>query len=151
MSPRPEFVAAADWWAEKLAEPARHDVGRGAEESAAFANSVSALVQRQRSQAHIEVFHEALVVELELHVEKYSWRPDEPDFGSYMRAIMVDYGPDPVLAGAAERAGFELKILDLPMKTTMWINPGIVKVREGHSSDPAVIWETGMAEAGGGE
>lgn len=140
MSPRPEAVAAADWWAKKLAESARHDVGRGAEESSALANSVSALVQRQRSQAEMEAFREALTEEIEQHVSKYSWRPEEPDFGSAMRAIGVDYGPDPVLADAAEKAGFELKILDLPMKTVMWINPGTVKVAEGHSTRPVTIW-----------
>ncbi|MGW0993508.1 hypothetical protein [Streptomyces sp. NPDC002520] len=141
MSPRPEAIAAADWWAAKLASPARHDVG--ATESNALANTVSALVQRQRSQAQIEAFREALAEEIEQHVEKYSWRPDEPDFGSYMRSIMVDYGPDPVLADAAEHAGFELKVLDLPMKTVMWINPGIVKVAEGYSAQPVIIWRAG--------
>lgn len=140
MSPRPEAVAAADWWANKLAQPASHDVGRGAETSSVLANAVSALVQRQRSQAQIEAFREALADEIEKHVEKYGWRPEEPDFGSYMRSIMVDYGPDDVLADAAERAGFELKMLDLPMKTVMWINPGVVKVAEGNSAQPVTIW-----------
>lgn len=140
MSPRPEAIAAADWWAQKLANPGQHDVGRGAEGSSALANTVAAIVQRQRSQAQIEAFREALAEEIEQHVEKYGWRPDEPDFGSYMRAIEVDYGPDPVLADAAEKAGFELKILDLPMKTVMWINPGVVKVAEGYCAQPVVIW-----------
>ncbi|HEY6117374.1 MAG TPA: hypothetical protein VI172_15590 [Candidatus Dormibacteraeota bacterium] len=140
MSPRPEAVAAAEWWADKLANPTRHDLGRGAEESSDLANTVSALVQRQRSQGQIDLFRIALAEEIEQHVEKYSWRPDEPDFGSAMRAIMVDYGPDPVLADAAEHAGFKLKTLDLPMKTVMWINPGVVKVAEGHSAQLVVVW-----------
>ncbi|MEU9208520.1 hypothetical protein AB0D27_11340 [Streptomyces sp. NPDC048415] len=140
MNPRPEAIAAAAWWAEKLAHPASHDVGRGAEESSALANTVSALVQRQRSHAEIEAFREALADDIEQHIAQYSWRPDEPDFGSYMRAIQIDYGPDPVLADAAKRAGFELKMLDLPMKTVMWINPGIVTVAEGNGTQPAVIW-----------
>ncbi|MHC3474674.1 hypothetical protein ACYF6T_39105 [Streptomyces sp. 7R007] len=140
MSPRPEATAAANWWADKLAGPARHDVGSGAEESSAIANTMSALVQRQRSQAQIDAFREALAEDIEQHLGTYGWLPDHPEFGSYMRAVMVDYGPDPVLAGAAEKAGFELRTLDLPMKTVMWINPGIVKVSEGHSAKPVVIW-----------
>lgn len=144
MSPRPEAIAAADWWAQKLASPGRHDVGRGAEESSALANTVAALVQRQRSQAEIDAFRLALAEEIEQHVARYSWRPDDPHFGSAMRAITVDYGPDPVLADAAERAGFQLKILDLPMKTVMWINPGIVQVAGGHSTQPTVIWRAGI-------
>ncbi|MCI3277502.1 BTG family protein [Streptomyces cylindrosporus] len=140
MTPRPEAVAAADWWAQKLAGPAEHDNGRGAEESTALANAVSALVRRQRSAAEIEAFREALADEIEQHIGQYGWRPDEPDFGSAMRAILVDYGPDPVLAHAAEKAGFQLRMLDLPLKTVMWINPGIVKVAEGYSAQPVVIW-----------
>lgn len=140
MTVRPESVAAAAWWAEKLADPASHDVGRGAEQQSALANAVSDLVRRQRSHAQIDAFRQALADEIEQHVEMYSWRPDQPDLGSAMRAIMVDYGPDPVLADAAEKAGFELKMLDLPTKTVMWINPGIVSVSEGHSAEPVVIW-----------
>ncbi|GHA01269.1 hypothetical protein ACFOOM_12285 [Streptomyces echinoruber] len=138
MTPRPEAVAAADWWAAKLAEQPRHDVG--AAQPNALANAVSALVRRQRTQAQIEAFREALAEEINRHVERYGWRPDEPDFGSYMRTIAVDYGPDPVLADAAEKAGFELQMLDLPVKTVMWINPGVVKVAEGYGARPVVIW-----------
>lgn len=140
MNPRPEAVAAANWWAGKLAAQVRHDVGRGAEPSSALTNSVSALVRRQRADADIEAFREALADEIDQHVAKYSWRPDEPDFGSYMRAIINDYGPDEVLTNAAHRVGFELTTFDLPLKTTMWINPGMVKVAEGHSTRPTIIW-----------
>ncbi|MFJ6730020.1 hypothetical protein ACIQPQ_34485 [Streptomyces sp. NPDC091281] len=138
MSARPESRAAADWWAAKLSVPARHDTGAAG--SDALADTVSALVRRQRTQAQIAAFRDALVDEIEKHVAKYDWRPDDPDFGSYMRSILVDYGPDAVLADAATRAGFELRMLDLPMKTVMWINPGIVKVAEGYRSKPVVIW-----------
>ncbi|MEV5449977.1 hypothetical protein [Streptomyces sp. NPDC052535] len=146
MSPRPEAIAAAGWWAGKLATPADHDIGRGAEESSALANSVSALVRRQRSQAQIEAFREALADEIEQHLAQHpdAWRPDDPLWGSGLRDIGVDYGPDAVLADAAERAGFELKMLDLPMKTVMWINPGVVKVAEGYSAQPVIVWRAGQ-------
>jgi len=141
MTPRPEAVAAAAWWADRLAKPARHDTGDA--DSTAVAMAADAVLDRRWTPEQIDAFRTALVDEIEQHVEKYSWRPDAPDFGSALRALMVDYGPDPVLADAAERAGFELKILDLPMKTVMWINPGIVTVAEGYSAQPVVIWEAG--------
>lgn len=140
MSPRPEAVAAADWWANKLAEPVSHDLGCGAEDSSSLANAVSALVRRQRSQAEIEAFRQALADEIERHLEANGWRPEKPDFGSYMRSIAVDYGPDDVLVDAAAKAGFDLKMLDLPVKTVMWINPGIVKVSQGHCAPITVVW-----------
>jgi hypothetical protein len=45
-----------------------------------------------------------------------------------------------VLHDAAERAGFTIGMFDLPMKTTMWINPGQVSVAGGHGAGPKVIW-----------
>ncbi|MFF7966726.1 hypothetical protein ACFZC3_15340 [Streptomyces sp. NPDC007903] len=139
MSPRPESVAAADWWAQRLSKPIQHDVG--AAESNTLANGVAALVRRQRTQAQIESFRQALVDGIESHVSQYEWRPTEPERGSYMRSIGVDHGPDKVLADAAEVAGFELRMLDLPMKTVMWINPGIVSVAEGHAARRITIWK----------
>ncbi|MGP4085472.1 hypothetical protein [Streptomyces sp. KR55] len=139
MTPRPEAVAAANWWAEQLATLPQHDVG--APLSTAFANVATEHGRRQRTPEQIDAFRTALADRIEQHVAQYSWRPDEPDFGSYMRSIGVDYGPDDVLADAAERAGFKLTSFDLPMKTVMWINPGIVKVAEGHGAGPVVIWE----------
>ncbi|MFF8406933.1 hypothetical protein ACF06P_35560 [Streptomyces sp. NPDC015684] len=140
MSPRPEAIAAAAWWAQTLAKPVRHDLGRGAATQSTLANSVAALVRRQRSLAEIEAFRDALADEIERHLTQNSWHPDEPDFGSYMRAIEVGIGPDAVFTDAAETAGFELKTLDLPMKTIMWINPGIVKVAEGYGAPVTIVW-----------
>jgi len=140
VSPRPEAVAAADWWAKKLSEPVSHDLGRGAEPSSGLANAVSALVRRQRSHAEIEAFRQALADEIEQHLTEHSWLPDDPHFGSYMRSVGVGYGPDDVLSDAAEKAGFDLKMLDLPVKTVMWINPGVVKVAQGHGASITVIW-----------
>lgn len=138
--PRPEAVAAATWWAEQLAQPTAHRTGAGPE-SQGFVQAVSDLVGHEFTHEQIEAFRIALAEEIERHVAGDGWRPDEPNFGSYMRSIMVDYGPDPVLADAAERAGFKLRTLDLPMKTVMWVNPGKVSVAAGHGTEPVVIWK----------
>ncbi|MFD7793606.1 hypothetical protein [Streptomyces sp. NPDC059759] len=139
MSPRAEAVAAAAWWAERIAAGATvHDVG--AAESSLFANTVSALVARQRDQAQIERFRDALTELIEQHVDDDAWRPDNPLWGSAIRTVEVGYAPDEILAGAAEQAGFELKLSDLPLKTVMWVNPGEVKVAEGYSAPIRTVW-----------
>lgn len=92
----PEVAAAADWWADTL-----------------FPGS-----------PHRAAFRAALVDALAEHLAQYSWNPDVPELGSAMRAILNDYGPDPVLADAATAAGVDVS--HAPWKTVMWINPGRV-------------------------
>ncbi|MFF2094833.1 hypothetical protein [Streptomyces sp. NPDC058202] len=141
MSPRAEAVAAAAWWAQRLASgAAAHDVG--AAQSNLFANAVSALVARQRDQAQIERFRDALAELIEDHVGGDAWRPDNRLWGSAMRIVEVGYAPDEILSGAADQAGFELKLSDLPLKTVMWINPGEVKVAEGYSAPVTTVWRS---------
>ncbi|MGW3152749.1 hypothetical protein [Streptomyces sp. NPDC001089] len=144
MTPRPEAVAAAAWWAERLAAGAGvHDVG--STDSNLFVNTVSALVARQRDQAQIEQFRDALAELIEQDVDGDGWRPDDPLWGSAMRTVEVGYGPDEILSTAADRAGFELKLSDLPMKTVMWINPGEVKVAEGYNAAIVPVWKAAHA------
>jgi hypothetical protein len=140
MTARLEAIAAAQWWANRLSAGATaHDVG--AAESNLFVNTVAALVARQRDQAQIERFREALADLIEADVDDDGWRPDNPLWGSAMRTVEVGYGPDKILSDAAERAGFQLKLSDLPMKTVMWINPGEVKVAEGYNAPISTVWK----------
>ncbi|MEU6318132.1 hypothetical protein [Streptomyces sp. NPDC047009] len=139
MNPRPEAVAAAAWWAEQLAAPPQHDVG--APLSTAFADVATDHGRRQRVLERIDAFRTALADRIEQHLAQYCWLPDEPDFGAYVRAIMVGYRRGDVLADAAERAGFTLTSFDLPVRTVMWINPGIVKVAAGHGAQSVAIWK----------
>jgi hypothetical protein len=138
-SPRPEAVAAADWWAQQLAAPADHEIGSPTQ--TAFANAATTIGRNPKAPEQIEAFRAAAADAIEGHVSQYEWRPDEPLFGSYMRTITCDYGPDPLLADAAERAGFKLSTLDLPMKTVMWVNPGKVSVAVGHGGGQQVVWQ----------
>ncbi|MEV6296488.1 hypothetical protein AB0M41_40120 [Streptomyces sp. NPDC051896] len=138
MTPRPEAVAAATWWAEQLATPPQHDAG--APPSTAFANAATDHSRQQRTPEQIDAFRTALADRIEQHLAHYCWLPNEPDFGSYVRALVVDPVPDDVLTDAAERAGFRLTSFDLPMRTVMWIDPGIVKVAAGHGAGSVVIW-----------
>lgn len=147
--PRPEAVAAADWWASKLGH-ATFCIGNrtpGERDSTAFALAASAMSGRGFTDEQVDAFRREGAKAIEEHLRRWetghhagSWRPEEPQWGSALRVIAIDYGSDPVLRDAARRAGFELKTLDLPLKTVMWINPGIVRVAEGYGAEPVVLW-----------
>jgi hypothetical protein len=140
MTPRPEAVTAAAWWAEQLASPLQHDIG--APLSTAFANVTTDRGRRQRTPEQIDAFRAALACEIEQHLDRWPecWQPEDPQLGAGFRIVRTDYGPDPVLRRAAERADFRLTSFDLPMKTVMWINPGVVKVAQGHGASITDIW-----------
>ncbi|MET4670863.1 hypothetical protein [Streptomyces sp. PvR018] len=139
--PRPEAVAAADWWAQQLDQPPVH--GLGAREQTDFANAATAVARTPKTAEQIEAFRIALaeVIERKLSDRPESWRPDDPSWGSYSRTIAGDYRPAEELETAAEAAGFQLKMFDVPMKTVMWVNPGIVKVAVGHGGIAEVVWQ----------
>lgn len=143
---RPEVVAAARWWADQLAGPAEHHIVRPGEPGAvsgAFVSAASSVAARQFTAEEVEAFRVALEAELERHVDAHGWAKavaEGPLWGSAMRCIGNDYGPDPVLADAAQAAGLKLTMFDLPMKTAMWINPGSVTVAGGYQAGPAQIF-----------
>ncbi|MGA5424538.1 hypothetical protein [Streptomyces lavendulocolor] len=140
-APRPEAVAAADWWAQQLASPPAHEVG--ATESTAFVNAATAVGRKSKTPEQIEAFRLALaeVIERKLRERPEDWRPDNPSWASYSRTIAGDYRPAQELETAAEEAGFKLKMFDVPMKTVMWVNPGKVSVAVGHGGGQETIWE----------
>lgn len=153
MSPRPEVVAAAAWWASRLGCPEPPDNGIRDEqerESTFFAGMMAVVGGRDWTDEQRDAFRRELETGIETHLVRWTtgiweggWDLANPQFGSANRAILNDYGPDPVLSEAGERAGLpKLRgTFDLPIKTVMWINPGIVKVREGFGGESVVIWE----------
>ena len=137
--PRPEAVAAAGWWADALATPTRHDMGDPSAD--VMARKAAKLGARTYTAGQVEAFRGALAIEIEKHLAKHSWRVEEPDWGAYSRAVAHDYRPAEVLETAAEAVGIKVTLLDLPMKTTMWINPGVVKVAAGHGVGIVTVWQ----------
>ncbi|MEC4016128.1 hypothetical protein [Streptomyces sp. H27-D2] len=139
--PRPEAVAAADWWALQLAQPPVH--GIGAQEQSDFANAATAVSRKPKTPEQIDDFRVALaeMIERKLSKRPEDWRPDNPSWASAFRTIAGDYRPAQELETAAEQAGFQLKMFDVPMKTVMWINPGIVRVAVGHGGIDEVVWQ----------
>lgn len=142
---RPEVVAAARWWADQLAGPSEHRIVRAGEPGAvtgALVNAASSLAARQFTAEEVEAFRVALEAELERHMDAHGWAKavtEGPLWGSAMRRIGNDYGPDPVLVDAAEAAGLKLTMFDLPMKTNMWINPGSVRVSAGYGEPDQIL------------
>lgn len=143
-APRPEAVAAANWWAQQLEQPPLH--GLGAREQTNIANAATAVGRTQKTPEQVEAFRTALaeVIEQELSERPEDWRPGDPSFASAFRAIAGDYRPARELETAAERAGFKLKMFDVPMKTVMWVNPGVVTVAVGHGGITEVVWREGQ-------
>jgi len=144
MPVRPEASAAAGWWAQQLAAPAtRHETGDPdinfvLTMSQAMYPRVFTTEQRDRFRTALEHRIEEFLAR---DVARGCWNPAQPQFGSAMRTVGVEYGPDQVLAEAAKAAGIELRTWDLPVKTVMWVNPGRVTVACGHQAELVTVWE----------
>lgn len=125
MSPRPEAVAAADWWAAQLARPARHDVGDA--QANAVTNSVSELVQRQRNQGQIAAIREALVDEIEQVAARAAVDPKRltlvgslPADAPARWARRHGYRCLPTMGGVIVQRGYETPIVAGLGDTLLW-------------------------------
>ena len=78
-----------------------------------------------------------------------SWRPKEPTWGQGTRAFGVRFGPDDVLATAIDESGIRGTSW-LPTETTMWIDPGEVRVRLGRHAPTETLWRRVLAPTGAG-
>lgn len=151
-TPRPEALAAADWWAGRLTQPITHSLGRPGDRQASIntmmVNVAAETGRQQFTPEQVEAFRVALAerVEARIGADPATWRPDAPDWAAAVRVFGCDYGPDGILAEAAEQAGFRLSMFDLPMKTKMWVDPGRVRVAEGYGTEPVVIWQADWEE-----
>lgn len=143
---RPEAAAAAEWWAEQLRNPPVHSNGDADDDeldSAWLIGLVGNHLREQQSEETIEAFRLHLGEEIERHLQRYggSWDPAHPGTGSMLRCVDVEYSPHETLTAAAAAAGFRLGSFDLPIKTVMWIDPGLVRVRSGARAEIVTWWE----------
>jgi hypothetical protein len=117
---RPELHAAVDWWAQQLLGIPDHDAGD------AMTDAVISLAATEKvtpiSTHHIQRFRSALLCLL-AGMFADNWRKDQPNWGSYLRCIHVDYGPSEALRAALDFSGIDNGELRLPIKTCMWVNP----------------------------
>lgn len=138
IDPKPEARAAAKWWAAKLTNDIRHDLGgRDAAERAETAtfNAASAMLRQRFTPAQADRFAEALTTLID---QRLTSEAPQQDFAPL--TIHCDYGIAPVLAEAATCTGLSVGMFDLPAKTNMWIDPGRVTVSEGYGAPDEVVW-----------
>jgi hypothetical protein len=131
-----EARTAARWWAEQLGPDSKAQIG--AADSEAFAWAAKSQQEKPTAE-QIETFRAHLEQAIVPYLHQNAWEKavtEDPQWGSALRAIDVDYGPHELLADALEAAGIPARkgTLLLPLKTVMWVNPGEVKVAAGHGA-----------------
>ena len=131
-----EVDVAVTWWTEHL------ERAGAAAHNDAFSRGPS--VTTAEVNAFREAFGRALMVFLQP-----SWRPDDPTWGQGTRAFGVRYGPDDVLATAIDESGISGSAW-LPIETTMWIDPGVVRVRVGRRAPTETLWKRAPASTAAG-
>ena len=133
---KPEFTAAAKWWADQLRGPVRLNNGD------AFQSGMAEVMlgSKPRPTADkIAIFERALAEAIERRCSQY-WQEDNPEYGAFDREIMIDYHPNTVFLEAAAVAGIKLGMGDLPWKTYMQIDPGNVQVASGYQAQALRIY-----------
>lgn len=131
---RPESRAAAAWWASRLGN-CHHSVGmRGVTEM-----SETIRLNAERQNTYDDETRDLFCQHLELLIDVLP--PDG------RRAVRVDWEPDKTLQAAAERAGIDLGLYDLPVKTSMLIEDGEIRVKEGYGARWLTILTAGQLTA----
>ena len=122
-----EVDVAVTWWTAHL------------ERAGAAANTGAFSRRPAANTAEVNAFRVAFRRALMAYLQP-SWRPDEPTWGQGTRAFGVRYGPDDVLATAIDESGIRGSAW-LPIETTMWIDPGEVRVRVGRRAPTETLWK----------
>ena len=126
-----EVDVAVTWWTAHL------ERAGAAAHGEAFSRGPSATT------AEVKAFRNAFRRALMAYLQP-SWRPDDPTWGQGTRAFGVRYGPDDVLATAIDESGIRGSAW-LPIETTMWIDPGEVRVRVGRRASTDTLWKRAPA------
>lgn len=128
-------LAVANWWADRAIGGAIGDTGdRSLNGHVTMAFAVMAGAQGVAAPADRR---ERFVAELARRVEKQlEERADRPHFAV---TIGVDYGPDPILADAAEAAGVPTGAF--PWKTVTWTHYTHVVASLGYGAPSALVWQ----------
>ena len=137
----PEIEAAVDWWVNIICGKTPEQISGDESYDAltkAFPRNFKPISLEMRY-----LFHEYLRVTIAARISQTGWKIDNPNWGSAMRVIHCDYHPDNVLEAAAQRAGIYDLYFRCPIKTNMWINPGEVKVSQGHGAPIEDIYRRG--------
>lgn len=143
-----EAVEAANWWV-KFLQDAGEDNPLPNEDLLIMSALTKAYRRKNKeflSNEQIQDFRKALafiIQELILNSERWkSWEKakENPNFGRYLRVLEVDYEPCPELRAAWQSAGGYIHAQPFPIKTMMWISPGMIEARLGYRGKTEVIW-----------
>jgi hypothetical protein len=136
-----EVRVAVQWWADQLSgDPSPTHTGNVSSEM--LTDLVKSAITKPTGE-QVKVFREHLKRALLAMVLTEDWADavssGNPQLGSAFRKVSVGYGPDKILDDAMVAAGLPrlTRQVVLPLKTTMWINPGSVSVGLGYNT-PAV-------------
>lgn len=122
----PQALAAARWWADAIRSP-HHDNGD------IMFNLLARLPRPEPlDDDQLTAFVNHLSATIQQHIDHNTWT----------LTLGVDYGPDPELSDAARAAGINTRPLGFPVKTCMWVKPGVsVTVSAGYRAPDKTIWE----------
>jgi hypothetical protein len=151
-SPKTAARAAAEWWATQIGSPVFRIVGDrpgerdlGATFFEAFAGDRAARnpVTEEAAKRFADLLETAIADDLAADSERLAARardrPDDPTYAPHV-SIGVDYGPDRILADAADAAGVDDS--RFPIKTNMSVYEDHVVGKVGYGSPRALVWST---------
>jgi len=131
-----ETQAAAKWWVDQLRNGTALDLGDE------FQSGVLSLHSRS---VHIppdvlDQLEKVLTFSILDMIDAVGWDDSNPQKGSIDRRIMVDIAPPPVLAQPFRLVtGKDAPQPYFPVKTTMWIDPGSVRVLHGATAKEELV------------
>jgi|SRR5579859_1299558 len=87
----------------------------------------------------IHIFETVLAAGLKRKiVEDNNWNPDNPEFGSWCRSLVTDYGFDREITAAVDASG--INRLHVPIKSYTLTCPGYVTHAFGYSARPQKLF-----------
>lgn len=136
--------AAAEWWATQIGAPTFRVVRDTERDFASDFTEITMLSLAHRHPVSPELgtrfadaLEAAITAELDKQAQRIALRPDSEDQEPSTH-LGIDYGPDPILADAAEAAGVHTS--RFPSKTNMWVSPQYVTASLGYGAPTTLIW-----------
>ncbi|MFB6236980.1 MAG: hypothetical protein ABEH81_01280 [Halopenitus sp.] len=138
-----EAEVGAEWWTALLRDPEDVEFDNGDPMYGALVRAMRDPEQHSYDSDVLDEYQSVLAEKIQGGIERRrTWDLDEPEKGSTV--IKCDYHTHPVLADAGEEVGIDVSgMMTFPSKTTMWLDPGRIRVRSGYTSDIECIWEVG--------
>lgn len=136
-------MAAGEWWAKQVGAPtfdngSQYETGQSRVTTSISESALAIMADRHPvSGGAQEGFSVALALDLIREMGRIAAiRPDDP--GRVYVSLDVDYSPDRLLAGAAERAGVHLSRFPIKSHTTVYADH--ITAQLGYGAPTRLIW-----------